>query len=802
MLENVVSALQEADQQAQERARSARKKAEKLSRPESLDEAYRRIMQTKLKDAEVAIVNLVFDKLRDGSLSRLKDGKLSKKEVFELYQVYREQERDAKRRYVIETRPNNYWIVQDYDMLIQVEEMLRDEPLTAWDTETTGLDIFNHKIVGYSVYMPNHDIAVYIPFGHTTGQQQVAEVDALDLARWYLSDPESRTIWHHYKFDGHMFLNHGINVANPWWDTQIVAKLLNEHESHRLKDLYAKYILRQPDKSIQFEDLFDDFKIYDKDVILSGIYAAGDAHKTYKLYEFQKPFIDNRDNLKTVWYNIEQKLLNVDLEMERTGFCIDQDRIEMLLEKYEPQLQEAERQLIEAFHIDDEFLKRMSKKLGREITEFNVNSPEQLAYLLYDELGIDETFGFKFKEKARSTASKVLDALCEDHEQLKPLLTYRTLNKLVTTYLKKIPQAIEPATGRLHSRFNNGAGEDDSNSGAATGRYSSSSYVSGKNSATGNVAKGTNLQNIPAKGIGKEIRKCFVPDEGWVLISADLSQIEPRIVAHILSTRYGDHSMRDTYLAGKDIYTGNAMDVFGLEEKYCVDGALDPTGTFEPRKLMKQGVLSYLYGSSYKSFARNMKVSEEVAKHFFDSMIKAFPGLARWRQDIINKLMHRGSIAYAESLFGRKRRFPEYRKNKAELMKLEQIPYKKLTEEQRKRRNQLWAKCASDERAAANMEVQGTAADVLKMIMTKMYEFIKANGFKLHASIHDELIPSIPKEKLTPQVIDEITEIMTKTVTLCVPLKTDIVIMPRWSEDYKPEEWDFERGCSKSKEVA
>lgn len=795
-LDGVLNSLLEADEVEKKATKKAKKAAQKKP-PETMEEAFDRVLGMKLKEDERTIVREVQRLLEHHMVQRISDKKLSKKEVFDIWKQYQLKKREEKKQYVVDTRPENFWIIQDSATLQLLRQMLETEPLTSWDTETEGLDIFNHKVVGYSVYLPNHDIAAYVPFAHTTGQAQVTPEEALELAKWYLENLENKTCWHNYKYDAHVLLNMGIECAPPFWDTQVVSKLLNDNErSHRLKDLYAQYIDKGEHEAVMFEDLFDDFIIYDKDVILSGIYAAGDAHKTHKLMEFQKPYIDSRDNLKTVWYEIEQHLLQVDLAMERTGFRIDLDRMGELGDQFEPILTKAESELLTAFQINEEFVAHMADALGktvREVGAFNIQSNQHLGYLIYDVLGVDPEIGKRFKKAARSTAADVVDAICKEVAELTPLLKYRKLLKMVTTYIRKIPLAIEPSTGLLHSRFNNLSGDDGS--GTATGRYSSSEFVTGKNSATGDHGKGTNLQNIPSKKEGKQIRMCFIPDKEWMFVAADLSQIEPRIISVILAEKYGDKAMQELYMQGVDLYTTMAMQTFGLPRENCVDGGIADIGygTFEPRKLMKQGVLAFLYGQSPRSFARTMKVSEETAEVFFEGMTTAFHGLKPFREDTIKSLLTVGPLAHVETLFGRKRRFPAYRKDYVELQKLNKIPRNKISVEDKARRNELWRKCASVERQAINTIIQGSAADVLKQIMISMYRWTKNHGYKLHASIHDELIISVPLKELSLALVQKVDEIMTKTVTFSTPLKSDVVIMPRWMEDYKAfREWDFE----------
>jgi DNA polymerase-1 len=792
-LENVITALAGADAPAAKRETRA-KRAAVAKIAETTAQAFDRIRLLKLDDEERVIVTDVERLVAAGKVV-LPITKLSKKAVFVIYDGWRLEQRESLKQRIVDTKPDNYWIVTDIIMLNRLSALMDAEPLIAFDTETTGLDIYEDRIVGWSISLPIADIHAYVPFGHTTGQSQLPEAAVMGVAKRYLENATNKTVWWHTKYDQHLLANHGVYVANVWWDGMAAAKILNENElSYSLKKIHAKYILGNVDDAVSFGDLFDDKTIYDKDIVLSGVYACGDTHKTLQMYEFQKPFIDERDNLKTIWYDVEQPLLTVDFAMERTGFRLDIDHLAGLADKFEPLIVQAEQSLLASFNIDAEFMVTMSTVLGRVETQFNVNSPQHLAYLIYDVVGVDPDFPKRFRKAVRSTAAEVVDALCDDTPELAPLLRYRKLGKMLQTYIRKLPLAVE-RSGLLHVAFNNLSNESGSTSGAATGRYSSSEHTSSKHSRLGDVARGCNIQNIPAKGEGVEIRKAFIPDDGWVFIGSDLSKIEPVIIAHILSTRYNDHTMRDIFLDGRDIYTESAMQIFAFPRELCVDGAYDPTGRFKPRALAKQGVLAYLYGSSAKSFARNMGIDAEIGETFFESMLAAYPGIETFRADVLRQLLSAGNVAHVETLWGRKRRFPDYRKNHAELSAMERGKNRwKMSAEDKERRSKLWGLCARVERQALNSIVQGSGADILKMNLAALYRWCVEHGYKLHASIHDEIWISLPITGLTPDVVADVNRIMATTVHLCVPILSDTVIQPRWSDEYKPSQWDFVNG--------
>ncbi|MCU6709311.1 DNA polymerase [Paenibacillus sp. J5C_2022] len=326
------------------------------------------------------------------------------------------------------------------------------------------------------------------------------------------------------------------------------------------------------------------------------------------------------------------------------------------------------------------------------------------------------------------------------------------------------------------------------------------------------VPKGANLQNMPSKGGGVLVRNQFVPKRGYTFVGADLGQIEPRIQAHIMYERYRDNSLRQIFLSRLDLYTTMAVQTFGIDEKYCVDKAYDPTGTFKPRGLMKTGVLAKSYDQKPEAFSRKMGVTMEVATHFFESFDAAFPSFTQMVADIREFMRTNG---YVETLYGRKRRFPDYKSVAVAAARNEQKLIRLYTERKALRnRESLTARDAErlqriqDEidvlaadrgligywdRAAFNAVIQGTGADILKMNGNRNARECKARGWEFNASIHDEIKNSVPNADLTPETITLIDDIMTGTcgADLTVPLVTDIVIEPRWMQEFGPDEWDY-----------
>jgi DNA polymerase-1 len=333
---------------------------------------------------------------------------------------------------------------------------------------------------------------------------------------------------------------------------------------------------------------------------------------------------------------------------------------------------------------------------------------------------------------------------------------------------------------------------------------------------TTKISKGSNLQNIPTKGDGILVRNAFKPKPDWFYLAADLSQIEPRIMAHIMYTKYNDNSLRSIFMDGKDLYSTMAVMVFQLDMKYCVDKAYDPTGKFKPRAMMKTGVLAKSYDQKVQNFCQKMGVTQDIGEMFFEKFDTAFPSFMQMVADFRASAIETG---YSETLYGRKRRFPQLKEWKQLVERNEQKLIRLYTDRKKLRAKLILT--ASDtrklddiqalidpmadmrnmvsfwERASFNSVIQGTGADILKRNMIALYNECLAKGWELNASIHDEVKISVPRKDLTIENAELVTYHMTKSVQLSLPLKSDTVIETAWGLEYGLEDWDFANAVPK-----
>jgi DNA polymerase-1 len=518
-----------------------------------------------------------------------------------------------------------------------------------------------------------------------------------------LESPRVKKVMHNSKFDIHMFATAGIIVQGLVWDTMHAMHLLNENEdSYALKNLATKY-LREP--SDTYGTLFGKTPFAEVPLDVALVYAGKDTHITWKLYLFQLMHLQKQPELLKAYREIEVPTVAVAIEMERTGFVIDENRANTLKNQLTDELAELEVQL--KLHFGD----------------INFNSPKQLADVLFVKLKLAKFLPPNFK---LSTDVKTIKILAKHHEGCELLLGYREKTKLLGTYIEALPKQVKPYDNRIHGNFNQ--------TGTVTGRFSSNN---------------PNLQNQP-----KYARTLFIAPEGYVIVGFDFSQQEPRLLAHFT----GEEGLIKAYQNGEDLYTKMASEVFGKPQSECGDGS-----TY--RKMMKFGVLSVMYGTSPKTLAGQLKISEAEAEIFISDFYKTYPKVAKW---IEGNKEHARKHGYVKTMFGRKRR----------------LKGAKSRDKWERLRN---------ERQATNAVIQGSASEQTKLTMIKLYEWCvakRAEGrdFRLTATVHDEVLLYAPID-VTYEEYKEMEDIMLNTVTLAVPNKSDCEFSLRWGNGVSAKEW-------------
>lgn len=635
--------------------------------------------------------------------------------------------------------------IRDIDTLKMYKERVQATREYVLDMEATGLDIFNDIIVGMCIYVEGLPSA-YIPINHTDINNnrlsnQLTEEQVLDIWRDVFTDKDIAHILHNSKFDYKVILwNWGVKISNVFFDTLIGAFLLNEEEPHGLKPLYNKYILKGTGDNNDFGDYFGDTPFNYIPIDVATIYGANDGIKTYKLYQFQRQFItrtskrEDMVKLAEVMFNIEMPLIPILADIELKGVEIRVDYANALAEEMRAELNDIVKALdIEIDNIRDEIVKspELVRLMGKD-NRLNYSSPGQLQILFYDVLKLKSGD----RKNPRGTGVEILHKLQERYKLpfIDKLLRYREINKLLTTYVEKLPNVIEPKTNAVHTQFNQ--------LGAKTGRFSSSDKISK-----------LNLQNIPSKE--KRIRKIFKAREGTYFVGGDFSQIEPRTLASLS----GDTKMMEAYVEGQDLYSIMASEIYGYPVDECkefrADGTVNPEGKAR-RTSVKSILLGIMYGRGTKSIAEQIGKSEKEAEKITENFFKGFPVIKEYQQGVIYKAE---KLGYVSTLFGRKRRLPD--------MKLARDSF----EYQRAFRQTI------------NSVIQGTAGDIMKLAMINIANNprVRELGIGIVMTIHDELICEVPKEhvkegaKLIGDLMKEVGE-----KALGLPMKCDMEITEYW----------------------
>lgn len=704
---------------------------------------------------------------------------------------------------------DEYILIQDEQTLIKYIDKSIENGVIAIDTETTGLDVLLDDIAGPCIYTPGMKGA-YIPINHISYMTQ-NRIEG-QLPAWFVVEQFDRLIeakpdiiMFNADFDIRVMRKFGVKDIYCTWDCYIAQRLLNENEPvNKLKPLHQKYVFDGKSDAFTFDELFKGIPFTYVPLKTAVLYAAHDPKITYEFYEYQKQYlredIDREDLQKIYWVfkNIEMPLVKVVADMEDTGVKFDFKYNEKLKDKYHALLDERE----EAFHkLCDKYdnqiqnyrdIHRTNCKLENPI---NIKSTDQLAILLYDILDLPLFYDKKKKKETRSTAEEHLSTL--DHEVAKAILNYREFSTIVSTFVDKLPECVNPNDGRIHCKFNQ--------YGADTGRFSSSD---------------PNLQNIPSHIT--DIRQMFVASEGCVLMSSDYSQQEPSCLASFCN-EMGYTSLYDARVQGDDIYSHVASACFQVPYEMCLefdkDGNLNPKEYKQRRSDAKPVLLGILYGRGDDSVAEGMNISLDKAKQLKANLFYQYPEIKEFEDESISMAE---TLGYVTTVCGRKRRLPAMQLPLYEFKWSEDAPiaddvldfesedttlpvpqsrvnyYLKKLQNCRYSQKQyifkeankegIWIidnnnKIADTTRQCVNARIQGSAADLTKLAMIDLSnnDRLKELGFKLLIPVHDEVIAECPIEnaKECSQLLAQVMSDAAQKI-LHMPFNCDVVVSKEW----------------------
>ena len=610
-------------------------------------------------------------------------------------------------------------IIDTIDSLNELIDFLQgctnpEKPI-AWDTETTSLEPRDAQLVGIGCcWGSEFDSMAYIPIGHIAGDQLPLET-VLQALRPILENPKYPKVLQNAKYDRLVFRHQGIELSGVVFDTMLASYVINPEQKHNLNDLSERYLGLSGQS---YKDLVPKGKtIADLPIADVAIYCGMDVYTTFLLVGHLREKLNAAPKLLKLLETIELPLEAVLAEMESVGVCVDTD----YLNQFSKQLEQD--------------LKRIEETAYSSAgSTFNLGSPKQLSELLFETLGLDPKKSRKTKT-GYSTDASTLEKLQGDHPVVDAIIEYRTLSKLKSTYVDALPQLVRSDTHRVHTDYNQAV--------TATGRLSSSE---------------PNLQNIPIRtAFSRQIRQAFVPREGWLLVGADYSQIELRILAHLSQ----EPALLDAYRNNDDVHTLTAKLLLDKEEI-----------TSDDRRLGKIINFGVIYGMGAQRFAREAGVKVADAKGFIDRFNQRYAKVFEYLQQMQREAIARG---YVETICGRRRYFSFT----SESLKLWQgKDPKEVDLSQIKLRDQF---DAQNLRAAANAPIQGSSADIIKLAMIQLHEKLKPIDATLLLQVHDELIFEVRPE-LWEEVRSIVQRTMENAVQLAVPLKVDIHAGKNWME--------------------
>ncbi|MEA5616394.1 DNA polymerase I [Cronbergia sp. UHCC 0137] len=587
----------------------------------------------------------------------------------------------------------------------------------AWDTETTDLEPRDADLVGIGCcWGTEPDQLAYIPLGHKIGENLNKDI-ALAALRPILESADYPKALQNAKFDRLIFRCQGINLAGVVFDSLLASYLINPDSSHNLTDLAQRYLGLT---ATSYKDLVPKGKtIADVSIPAVADYCGMDVYSTFGLVPKLQEELEQVPALYKLLLEVEQPLEEVLAEIEYTGVRINSDYLQELSQQLETELAQLE---ITVTEIAGE--------------KFNLGSPKQLSHILFEKLGLSTKYSRKI-QTGYSTDAATLEKLQEvdDTGFIEAMIEYRTLSKLKSTYVDALPLLVNPKSQRLHTDFNQAA--------TSTGRLSSSN---------------PNLQNIPIRtAFSRQIRKAFLPESGWLMVAADYSQIELRILAHLSQ----EPVLVEAYRQNEDIHTVTAKLVFEKEDI-----------TSEERRFAKTINFGVIYGMGSLKFARSTGIDKVNANEFIKRFNERYPQVFTYLEKVKKEAIGNG---YVETILGRRRYFDFTSNNLRQLRgsNPEDIDLSKL--------KNVGAYDAGLLRSAANAPIQGSSADIIKIAMVRLHQVLKQYQARLLLQVHDELVFEVPPqewEELQPQI----KSVMENAVSLTVPLVVDVHSGENWME--------------------
>ena len=585
----------------------------------------------------------------------------------------------------------------DWDKLLQ---RFSTEKRFAFDTETTSLDYRIAQIVGFSVAFDAKD-AYYVPLAHDYegAPEQLNREAILAQVKPILENPEIQKIGHHLKYDAHVLENHGIQLQGWYFDTMLASYVLNSVATrHGMDDVSRLYLSHLTTTYEQVAGKGVKQKTFNQiEIETAAHYAAEDAHVTYRLYEVLDEKLRKHPELLNLLYNIEMPVARVLTMMEENGIELDLSFLDQLGVDFANTIQDLENQIIE---------------IAGE--SFNVSSPKQVGEVLFDKLGLKG--GKKTSTGQYSTSESVLEKI--DHPITSLILEYRGLSKLKSTYTDGLLKQANDESHRVHTSYHQAL--------TATGRLSSTD---------------PNLQNIPVREkIGRQIRKAFVAPKGRILLAADYSQIELRLMAHFSQ----DAALVDAFNNGQDVHRRTAAEVLGV--------ALEDV-TNDQRRQAKAVNFGLLYGMSEFGLIRQLGFTRQESQDYIKQYFHRYPGIYEYMQRTRQVALEQG---FVETILGRRLYTPDI-----------------------DARNMMVRKGA--ERAAINAPLQGSAADIIKMAMIEVEKMLPKDQAKMLLQVHDELVFEVD-ENIADELAPKLAEVMQSVLQISVPLIVEVGKGKNWDE--------------------